>query len=428
MRVFLDSVGCKLNQSEIEKYAAQFHEAGHILVGNIDAADVYVLNTCAVTAAASSDSRQKLRQAVHRNPKIQIIATGCLVSLDDSIKQIIPQINRIVPNEKKDSLVNDFLGELPDLDYYERQTIPGSRRRTRAFIKVQDGCDNYCTYCITRLARGASRSVDANLVLSDIQGALVGGAKEIVLTGVHLASYGMDIHPETSLSSLLKQILADLPRDIRVRVSSLEPWDLTPDFFDLWKDVRLCPHFHLPLQSGADAVLHRMARKVTTGEYRHLVDELLLRVPDAAITTDIIVGFPGETDVEFNETLEFVQSIPFAGGHVFSYSAREGTGAARMPDQIHGNIKRQRSGILRNVMAELAHNYQMRFLGETVQVLWESSRKMDKAYLLSGHSPNYLRVDALSIQPMRNQYSLVKIDKINEKSCEGTLSTQVMRE
>jgi threonylcarbamoyladenosine tRNA methylthiotransferase MtaB len=238
----------------------------------------------------------------------------------------------------------------------------------------------------------------------------------------------MDIHPETSLSSLLKQILADLPRDIRVRVSSLEPWDLTPDFFDLWKDVRLCPHFHLPLQSGSDAVLHRMARKVTTGEYWHLVDELLLRVPDAAITTDIIVGFPGETDVEFNETLEFVQSIPFAGGHVFSYSAREGTGAARMPDQIHGNIKRQRSGILRNVMAELAHNYQMRFLGKTVQVLWESSRKMDKAYLLSGHSPNYLRVDAISIQPMRNQYSLVKIDKINENSCEGTLSTQVMRE
>jgi len=428
MRVFLDSIGCKLNQSEIEKYAAQFHEAGHDLVGTLDMADVYVLNTCAVTAAASSDSRQKLRQAVHRNPDIQIIATGCLVSLDDSIAQIIPQIKRIVPNEIKDNLVKDFLGELPDLEYYERQSIPGSRRRTRAFIKIQDGCDNHCTFCITRLARGSSRSVNPNLILGDIQGALIGGAKEIVLTGVHLASYGVDMKPGGSLSSLLQQLLAILPRDIRVRVSSLEPWDLTPDFFDLWKDTRLCPHFHLPLQSGSDAVLHRMARKVTTSEYKRLVGELLLRVPDAAITTDIIVGFPGETDTEFNETVEFVRSIPFAGGHVFSFSAREGTGAARMPDQIHGKIKRIRSGILRNVMAELTRNYQMKFLGETLQVLWESSRKVGKGFLLSGHTPNYMRVDALNIQPMRNQYSLVRIDKINENSCEGTLITQVMRE
>lgn len=428
MRVFLDSVGCKLNQSEIEKYAAQLHEAGHELVGNVTNADVYILNTCAVTAAASSDSRQKLRQAVHRNPKIEIIATGCLVSLDDSIKQIIPQISSIVPNQEKDNLVRDMLGELPDLEYYERQPIPGIRRRTRAFIKVQDGCDNFCTYCITRLARGHSRSVDSNLILSDIHGALAGGAKEVVLTGVHLASYGMDFSPKQSLESLLQKILKDVPRDIRIRVSSLEPWDLTPEFFDLWKDTRLCPHFHLPLQSGSDAVLRRMARKVTTNEYKLLVDELLARIPDAAITTDIIVGFPGETEIEFYDTLEFIRGIPFAGGHVFSYSAREGTGAAKMNMQIHGSIKRERSATLRKVFADSAYGYSQRFLGKTVQVLWESSRKVTNNYLLSGHTPNYLRVDAVSNQPLRNQYSLVKIDKIFENFCEGTISTQVMRE
>ncbi len=428
MRVFLDSVGCKLNQSEIEKYAAQLHEAGHDLVGNVTDADVYILNTCAVTAAASSDSRQKLRQAVHQNPAIEIIATGCLVSLDDSIKQIIPQIRRIVPNQDKDNLVREMLGELPDLEYYERQPIPGVRRRTRAFIKVQDGCDNFCTYCITRLARGQSRSVDLNLILSDIHGALAGGAKEVVLTGVHLASYGMDFYPKQSLELLLQKILKDIPRDIRIRVSSLEPWDLTPEFFDLWKDTRLCPHFHLPLQSGSDTVLRRMARKVTTSEYKLLVEELLARIPDAAVTTDIIVGFPGETETEFYDTLEFIRSIPFAGGHVFSYSAREGTGAAKMNMQIHGSIKRERSATLRKVFADSAYHYHQQFLGKTVQVLWESSRKVTKNYLLSGHTPNYLRVDAISNQPLRNQYSLVKIDKISENFCEGTISTQVMRE
>lgn len=428
MRVYLDSVGCKLNQSEIEKYAAQFHRAGHEMVAHVEDADIYVLNTCAVTAAASSDSRQKLRQAVHQNPEIQIIATGCLVSLDQSIQQVIPQITRLVPNDQKDTLVQDLLGELPDLEYYERQAIPGSRQRTRAFIKVQDGCDNFCTFCVTRLARGVSRSMDSRQVLNDIQGALAGGAREVVLTGVHLASYGMELTPKSSLADLISAILKEVPENVRIRVSSLEPWDMTPEFFDLWEDPRLCPHFHLPLQSGSDAVLRRMARKIHTGDYVSLVEAILTKLPDAAITTDVIVGFPGETEAEFMESLAFIQRIPFAGGHVFSYSVREKTAAARMHGQVHGSIKKARSKILREVFNGQAERYHARFVGKNVQVLWESARKVAGGYLLSGLTPNYVRVDALNPQAFHNQYSVVSVEKADVRCCWGTIVTPARRE
>ncbi len=249
----------------------------------------------------------------------------------------IPNLE-IVNNLVKDSLVEDLFGIHPSLVYFDRQPIPGERSRKRAFIKVQDGCDNFCTFCVTRLARGKGRSIAVNEVLKDIQGSVQNGSMEVILTGVHLGSWGSDFTERKHLRDLIESILSVLPENIRLRVSSLEPWDIHHDFFSLWQDERLCRHFHLPLQSGSEQILKRMARQTTTEGYRSLIDSLLDQIPDAAITTDLIVGFPGETDEDHRNSISFISRIPFAGGHVFTFSAREGTAAARVfrSDQWQG--------------------------------------------------------------------------------------------
>ena len=262
MRIFLDTLGCRLNQSEIEAFANQFRAAGHILVGQPGEADLVVVNTCAVTAEAVSDSRQKIRQA-ERAGAGKIAVTGCWATLDQAGAAALAGVNTIIPNREKDFLVADLL-ELPreqfDVEPVAREPLPGIHLRTRAFIKVQDGCDNHCTFCITRLARGPSRSRSIKDVVVDIQAALRGGTQEVVLTGVQMGAWGKDFLPQQHLADLIRAILADT--DVRrLRLSSLEPWDLDESFFLLWQDSRLCPHLHLPLQSGSRTILTRMARR-----------------------------------------------------------------------------------------------------------------------------------------------------------------------
>ncbi len=270
MKVFLDTVGCKLNQSEIERYATQFHAAGHQMVRSMDEADIAIINTCAVTSAAAQDSRQKLRQALRKNPEVKLVATGCLASLDEDLMQVIPGLDQIIPNLQKDTLVDMLLGE----GFYNpspfRVPVSGSRRRTRAFLKCQDGCNHYCTFCITRLARGKSRSIQVEQILNDIDQAVRAGVKEIVLTGVQLGSWGNDQQPSQTLRNLLDAILLHCPEDIRIRVSSIEPWDVSEELLDTWQDNRLCQHFHLPLQSGADRILKLMGRKTTRSDFAGL--------------------------------------------------------------------------------------------------------------------------------------------------------------
>ncbi len=329
MKVYLDTIGCRLNQSEIENMARQFRAAGHEIIANAESADLAVVNTCAVTAKAASDSRGKIRHIARAGVE-EIIATGCWVTLQPQEAAGLPAVSQVVTNDRKDRLVTDFL-DLPqesfDLEPIARQRMPGLRHRTRAFIKVQDGCDNHCTFCVTTVARGRSRSRTVAQVLADIQAALQGDTKEIILTGVHLGSWGQDFgyHLRDLITAILRE--TDVPR---LRLSSLEPWDLDGDFFTLWEDPRLCRHLHLPLQSGSAATLKRMARKTTPASFKDLVEELRQVMPDAAVTTDIIAGFPGETESEFTESLQFVRDMNFAGGHVFTYSPRPGTGAARM--------------------------------------------------------------------------------------------------
>jgi threonylcarbamoyladenosine tRNA methylthiotransferase MtaB len=426
MKVYLDTIGCRLNQGEIESYARQFRAAGHQLVPDPAEADVVVVNTCTVTAAAASDSRQKIRQAA-RSGAGEVIATGCWATLSPQSAASLPGVTKVVKNSQKDNLVADYLG-LPsdsfDLEPVERELIPGARARTRAFIKVQDGCDNLCTFCITTFARGEGRSRPIPDVLADIQAALLGdneASREIVLTGVHLGSWGYDLHPPQTLSHLVRAILqeTEVPR---LRLSSLEPWDLDESFFELWQDPRLCRHLHLPLQSGSASVLRRMARKTSPIAYSKLVAAARAAVPDIAITTDIIAGFPGETEKEFADSLDFVHQTGFAGGHTFTYSARPGTAAAGMPAQVPHPVRKERSARVRQAFLESGDSYRRRFLGQELPVLWESATRLgQETWDLHGLTDNYLRVYTQAPGYMWNRITLARMTDIAKDGLWGAV-------
>jgi threonylcarbamoyladenosine tRNA methylthiotransferase MtaB len=411
MRIFLDTIGCRLNQAEIESLARQFREAEHEIVASAADADLSVINTCTVTSNAASDSRAAIRRA-SRLGMGDVVVTGCWATLEPDKAAGLPGVRKIVPNPQKEHLAADLLGlpqEFFDLEPLARQPLPGLHARTRAFIKAQDGCDNACTFCITTLARGASRSHPVEHILAEVQSALDGGAKEIVLTGVHLGSWGEDFPAARRLADLISTLLARTSV-ARLRLSSLEPWDLDADFFSLWQDARLCRHLHLPLQSGSGTVLRRMARKTTPGSFAALVQAARQAIPGLAITTDVIVGFPGETEAEFSETLEFIKSMNFAGGHVFSYSARPGTPAARMNGQVELAIRKNRNAILHSLFQEMAWNYRQRFIGRKLPVLWEASGSLsDLGWQLEGLTDNYIRVKAVAPEPRWNRLDSVEL-------------------
>lgn len=411
MKVYLDTVGCRLNQSEIETYARQLRYAGHTLVGDPSDADLAIVNTCTVTAAASADSRKKIRH-IARLGVGEIVVTGCWSSLHPDEAAALPNVRTVVPNAGKDALVAQILNlplEVFDSEPLEREPIPGARLRTRAFIKVQDGCDNRCTFCVTTIARGESRSRSVEDILRDVEAALRGGSREIVLTGVHLGAWGHDLTPFQHLADLVGVLLryTDVPR---LRLSSIEPWDLDEAFFSLWEDRRMARHLHLPLQSGSGATLRRMARKTTPEAYARLLEAARKAIPSVAITTDVIVGFPGESDSEFEESLAFVRQMNFAGGHVFTYSARPGTAAANMAGQVPHALRKERNTRMRAVLAETAQRYRQQFVGAQLEVLWESTTKLGpKTWTLRGLSDNYLRVTAEAPKRMWNQITPVQL-------------------
>ena len=424
MNVYFDTIGCRLNQSEIEIMAAQFRRAGHIVVEDAGKADLVVVNTCAVTSAAASDSRQKIRQAAHKGAS-QIIATGCWATLEPQAALNLPGVENVVLNENKDNLVSDFLHITPlifDLEPLAREPLPGDHLRTRAFLKVQDGCDNFCTFCITKVARGKGVSRPLAEVMVDVKNALDGGVKEIVLTGVHLGSWGKDIDHTLHLRDLIEKILKETNVQ-RLRLSSLEPWDLGESFFSLWEDSRLCPHLHLPLQSGSGTILKRMARKTTPEKYMRIVLDARAVVPYMAITTDMIVGFPGETEAQFEESMEFVRQVNFAGGHIFPFSARPGTAAATYEHQIPKAIRKRRSAAMRAVFAEMTHQYQSAYLGKTAEVLWESGEQMpDGRWLMKGLTGNYLRIAIKSPFNLANQITKTKLTAFSEHGLNGEIA------
>ncbi len=409
MKVFLDTIGCRLNQAEIETLARQFRSAGHEIVGAAEAADLAVVNTCAVTSRAASDSMSAIRR-ISRRGRSPIVATGCWASLEPTAASSLPRVVKVVPNVEKDRLVAVALG-LPGFDFelepVARQPLPGLRHRTRASIKVQDGCDNHCTFCITAVARGKSRSLGIAEVLADVRAAVEGGAKEVVLTGVHLGSWGREAG--SHLRTLIRAVLDETSVD-RVRLSSIEPWDLDEDFFSLWANPRLCRHLHLPLQSGSARTLRRMARKTTPASFRSLVASARRAIPDVAITTDLIAGFPGETDPEFAESVEFVGEMEFAGGHTFTYSPRPGTAATRLNGQLPPRVGRERNAIYRSLIDGQARSYRERFIGRTATVLWEATNeKAESGGWLEGLTDNFIRVSAWAAKPRWNRIDFVKL-------------------
>ena len=385
MRVYFDSVGCRLNQSEMDSLARRLAAAGGLVAGGPAQAEVVVLNTCAVTREAERDSRSAARRLHALSPRAQLVLTGCWATLAAGEAGALPGVCQVVTNEGKDSLLRLLAPDLrraqraPDTCPEGCQTVASSlRRRTRAFLKVQDGCDSHCTFCVTRLARGASRSRPLPDIVAEARALRAGGVKEIVLTGVQLGAYGRDGGLGSSLAHLLRALLdeTDVPR---LRLSSLEPWDLPASFFDMWGDPRLCPQLHLPLQSGAAGTLRRMARRTTPQAYAALVDAARSAIPDLALTTDVIVGFPGESDSEFEESLRFVERTQFAGVHAFRFSPRAGTPAARLGDRLPAHIVRERMGALRGVAEASADAFRRMLIGRTLPVLWERAPRASPA-------------------------------------------------
>lgn len=410
MRISCESIGCRLNQSEMASLAARFHAAGGEVVVHPAAADVIVLNTCAVTREADRDSRSAARRLHVLAPQAQLILTGCWATLAASEAGTLPGVARVVENARKESLP-ELLGlkpnpGLPALMPHApaaRADLAPPRRRTRAFIKVQDGCDNHCTFCITRLARGASRSRAIPDILREARALQVEGIQEVVLTGAQLGAYGRDLSPRCSLQDLLRALL-DQTHMPRIRLSSLEPWGVRESFFDLWRDSRLCPHLHLPLQSGDADTLRRMARRTTPEAYADLVNAARRAVPEMAITTDVIIGFPGETAAEFEHGLRFIERMQFAGLHAFHFSPRPGTPAAHLPDRPPVPEVRTRMAALQEVARASAAAYRRRQVGQTVPVLWERDAHLTPAGAeWHGLTPNFQRVRSAARPGLANR-------------------------
>jgi threonylcarbamoyladenosine tRNA methylthiotransferase MtaB len=405
MRIHLRMLGCRLNQAEIDTLARQFQQQGHEIVADPALADRFVVNTCAVTQEATVSSRKLVRELHRANQDAEITVTGCYAHIAPDEIGVLPGVARVVDNLGKDTLVEQITGvpvETFDHEPISRELPIGALGRTRAFVKVQDGCDNSCTFCITTVARGKGRSRSIAEVLDEIHYLAEVGYQEIVLTGVHLGSYGHDLGNSDGLRHLVETILArtSIPR---VRLSSLEPWDLSPEFFDLWQDPRLCRHLHLPLQSGCDATLRRMRRNTTRAEFRALVAAARARIPGLSITTDVIVGFPGETDDEFSASAAFVEEMDFAGLHVFRYSRRPGTPAARMKGHVSSEAKKQRSAHLRTLSAELERRFAERFQGQTLPVLWEQViGSTGDGFVNVGYTDNYIRARAVHPRVLSN--------------------------
>jgi len=411
-KVAFDSLGCKLNQAETESLARQLAEAGYELVPSADKADVYILNTCTVTHIADRKSRHLLRQAYRQNPDVRLVAIGCYAERSPQELAQIDGVDLVIGNEQKPHLLQRLL-ESGCLDFplFTPMSHHYNGCRTRAFIKVQDGCHNFCSYCIVPLVRRREESVPADQIVAEVRQRVDGGGKEVVLTGTEIGSYRCE---EVNLKGLLERILTETDT-ARLRLSSLQPQEISSEFIRLWHNNRLCPHFHLSLQSGSDTVLGRMKRRYTTADYQRTVALIQEAVPEAAITTDIIVGFPGEAEAEFQESYNFCRQTEFARIHVFPYSPRRETEAARIPHQVADKVKKQRSQKMLALAEESAQNFRRRFLGKTMPVLWEKQT----GGIWSGLTGNYIKVYTESSEDLTNQLLSVKLVEIRKDGVWG---------
>ena len=401
-RVYLESLGCRLNAAEIETIARHFSGAGYLVVDDPEAADIIVMNSCAVTAQAARKSRHRLRTLSRRSPDAQLAVTGCWATENVERASQLSGVVWAIPNMDKARAAEIIID---DSAASAAPWSPGRWGHTRAFLAVQDGCDHACTYCITRVLRGPARSRPLDDVVNAVYERVAHGAQEVVLTGVSLGAYGQDSGMDFGLAALVGTVLreTDVPR---LRLSSIEPWDIDASLLHQWENPRLCRQLHVPVQSGSDAVLKRMGRRNTTAEFAHIVKVARTISPDIAITTDVIVGFPGETDADFAASLDFVAQMAFARLHVFPYSERVGTAAERLPNPVPKSVRSERAVHMRALGERLAADYRARFVGQTLPVLWEHQ---DDSGLWHGLTDNYLEVVAPSDVNLYNQIITAQI-------------------
>ncbi len=405
--------GCKVNQYETNAMMQKMIEAGYEVVDFETKADIYIINTCTVTNMADKKSRQMLRRVKEINPEAILVAVGCYAQVAKEKLEQIPEIDLILGiNEKNDivkyveqasknTYVSDVLHQTEFLDFGDVTYT----EKTRAVIKVQDGCNQFCSYCIIPYARGRIRSRKPESVIKEITDVAKEGIKEVVITGIHIASYGKDFNTEYRLIDLLEEI-QKVNGIQRIRLGSLEPTLITEEFVTRLKKLsKICDHFHLSLQSGCDETLKRMNRKYTTDQFRHVVELLRNAYPEVHLTTDVIVGFPGETEEEFNKTYEFLKEIKFYKMHVFKYSPRSGTVAAKMPNQIDGNIKEERSNKLIELSDENEKEYNQKYIGKEVEVLLEER----EGEYLKGHTTNYMVVKMKTNENLENTIQKVTV-------------------
>ena len=417
-KVSFYTLGCKVNQYETNGMIQKFKEAGYDIVDiNDDISDICVVNTCTVTNISDRKSRHELRKVKDKNKNAIIVATGCYAQVAKTELEEMPEIDIVLGNTEKNDIVKyveEFINdkgkivEIDDIGMQKEFSEMGQityTEKTRAVIKIQDGCNQFCSYCIIPYARGRVRSRKPEEIIKEIEKIAQKGIKEVVITGIHISSYGRDFNNENGLIELLEKI-NNIEGIKRIRLGSLEPKIITEEFVQrLTKLDKMCHHFHLSLQSGCDETLKRMNRKYTTQEFREIVHRLRKYYDDVILTTDVIVGFPGETEEEFNKTFEFLKEIKFYKMHVFPYSKRKGTRAAEMENQVDRNIKEQRSKILIDLSNKNQKEYNLSLIGKKVEVLFED--KDGEFY--KGHTQNYILVKSKTNEILDNVISQVDV-------------------
>ena len=421
------TLGCKVNQYETNAMIQQFVQNGYTIVDTEDKSQICIVNTCTVTNMSDRKSRQMLRKFKQKNPNSIIVAVGCYAQVAKTELEKMEEIDLVLGNNEKKDIVkyvekyikeNEIFNQVTDVMHQKEFVDFGSityTDRNRAVVKIQDGCDRFCSYCIIPYARGRVRSRQPQSIIEEIEKLAQNGEKEIIITGIHIASYGKDFKNRISLIDLSENI--DNIKGIeRIRLGSLEPTLITDEFIErLSKLNHICHHFHLSLQSGSNDTLKRMNRKYTTEEFEEIVNRIRNKYDNAILTTDIIVGFPGETEKEFTDTYNFLKKIAFYKMHVFPYSPRKGTKAAEMPEQIDGNTKEKRSKKLIELSNEKQLEYNEKYIGKEIQVLWEER----EGEYLKGHSENYILVKYKTMENLENTLSTVTIKKADTEFIEA---------
>lgn len=425
------TLGCKVNQYETEAMTESFENAGYEIVDYSEFADVYIINTCTVTNMGDRKSRQIIRRAREKNPEALVAVVGCYSQIAPGEVLEIPEVSLVVGTDERSRMVElveyamekeeklNMVNDIMKVKEFEEMSIKSYKSRTRAFLKIQEGCDQYCTYCIIPYARGHIRSRKPDSIIAEVKELAENGFREIVLTGIHVASYGKDLG-NTSLIDIIEKV-HEIDGIRRIRMSSVDPNVMTDGFIErLSRLPKICRHFHLSLQSGCDETLKRMNRKYTTGEYRRVVEKLREVFADVAITTDLIVGFPGETEEEFQKTVDFVEEIAFSAMHVFKYSQRSGTPAAKYENQIKPQVKDSRSKVITAIAQKNEEKFKKAFIGRSKPVLYEQPFDGQKS-LFEGLTDNYIRVVSESREDIKGKIIETVLAELKEDYMTGRI-------